>query len=131
MAIAFEVSDIIPAAPNQVYMAWLDSDSHTNMTGGTAKASADLGGEFEAWDGYIHGRNLALEPGRRIVQSWRTTQFDASEEDSQIEVVLQEVDGGTMVILRHTNLPPHGTQYQQGWQDHYFDPMKMYFSGQP
>lgn len=130
MAMEFEVSDIIPAAPNQVYMAWLDSDSHTNMTGGAATASADLGGEFEAWDGYIHGRNLALEPGRRIVQSWRTTQFDASEEDSQIEVVLQDVDGGTMVILRHTKLPPSGGHYQQGWIDHYLTPMKEYFSSQ-
>ena len=131
MAIEFEVSDILPAAPNQVYKAWLDSDGHTSMTGGAAKASTDLGGDFEAWDGYIHGRNLTLDPGRRIVQSWRTAEFDATEEDSQIEVVLEEVDGGTKVILRHTNLPPHGSQYQQGWIDHYFTPMKEYFSGQP
>ena len=51
MAIEFEVSDIIPATPDQVYKAWLDSDGHTNMTGGPAKASTDVGGEFEAWDG--------------------------------------------------------------------------------
>ena len=60
-----------------------------------------------------------------------TAEFDDSEEDSQIEVVLEEVDGGTMVILRHTNLPPNGGHYQQGWIDHYLDPMKEYFSGQP
>ena len=128
MAIEFEVSDIISATPGQVYNAWLDSVGHTNMTGGAAKASTDLGGEFEAWDGYIHGRNLALDPGKRIVQSWRSTAFDDSEEDSQIEVVLEEVDGGTKVTLRHTNLPPHGTQYQQGWKDRYFTPMEEYFS---
>ena len=131
MALEFEVSDILPAAPNQVYNAWLDSDGHTRMTGGAAKASTDLGGDFEAWDGYIHGRNLALDPGKRIVQSWRTAEFDASEEDSQIAVILEEVDGGTKIILRHTNLPPHGSQYQQGWKDRYFAPMKAYFSGQP
>ena len=131
MTIEFEVSDILPAAPIQVYNAWLDSDAHTRMTGGAAKASTEVGGDFEAWDGYIHGRNLALDLGRRIVQSWRTAEFDASEEDSKIEVVLEQVDDGTRIILRHTNLPPHGNQYQQGWIDHYFAPMKEYFSGQP
>ena len=100
MAFEFEVSDIISAKPVQIYDAWLDSVGHTNMTGGAAKASTDLGGEFEAWDGYIHGRNLALDPGIRIVQSWRSTAFDASEGDSQIEVVLEDVDGGTKVTLR-------------------------------
>lgn len=98
------------------------------MMGGAATASTELGGAFDAWDGYIHGSNLALDPGKRIVQSWRTTQFEASEEDSQIEVVLEEVDGGTKLTLRHTNLPPHGTRYEQGWKDHYFNPMKEYFS---
>lgn len=131
MAIEFEVSDTISATPQQVYDAWLDSVGHTNITGGAAKASADLGGDFEAWDGYIHGRNLELDAGKRIVQSWRTTAFDASDEDSQIEVVLEEVGGGTKVTLRHTNLPAHGTRYQQGWRDHYFTPMKEYFSGNP
>lgn len=124
----FEISDIISATPVQIYNAWLDSVGHTDITGGAATASTELGGAFDAWDGYIHGSNLALDPGKRIVQSWRTTQFEASEEDSQIEVVLEEVDGGTKLTLRHTNLPPHGTRYEQGWKDHYFNPMKEYFS---
>ena len=123
----FEISDNIPATPNQVYDAWLDSGGHTDMTGGAANATTELGGEFDAWDGYIHGRNLALEPGKCIVQSWRTTMFEASDEDSQIEVVLEEDGGGTKMTLRHTNLPPHGTRYEQGWKDHYFNPMKEYF----
>lgn len=124
----FEISDIISATPVQIYNAWLDSVGHTDITGGAATASTELGGAFDAWDGYIHGSNLALDPGKRIVQSWRTTQFEASEEDSQIEVVLEEVDGGTKLTLRHTNLPPHGTRCEQGWKDHYFNPMKEYFS---
>ena len=131
MAIEFEISDTFSSTPGQVYDAWLDSVGHTDMTGGAAKSSKDLGGEFEAWDGYIHGSNLELDPGKRIVQSWRTSAFDASEEDSQIEVVLEAVDGGTKLTLRHTSLPPHGTQYEQGWKDHYFDPMKEYFSSKP
>lgn len=127
MAIEFEVSTVIAASPEAIYDAWLDSESHSRMTGGLARVSAEMGAEFEAWDGYIHGRNLALERGKRIVQSWRTSEFDASEADSQIEVTFQPSEGGTKVTIRHTNLPSHGTQYEQGWVEAYFQPMKEYF----
>ncbi len=61
------------------------------MTGGSASINSDWGGEFEAWNGYIHGKNLELEPGKRIVQSWRTSEFNADEPDSRIEITLEAV----------------------------------------
>ena len=127
MPLDFEVSAVIPASPIEVYKAWLDSKSHSQMTGGKAKVSAKVGESFQAWDGYITGKNLILEPGKRIVQSWRTSEFKDSEEDSQIELSLEPVKKGTKLTLRHTNLPANGEQYEQGWVDNYFDPMKAYF----
>ena len=127
MAIEFEVSALIPASPEVVYEAWLDSEGHAKMTGGEAKVSSEVGGEFEAWDGYIQGRNLELEYGKRIVQSWRTSEFADDEADSRIEITFDREGDGTKVTLRHTNLPPHGEQYEQGWVDSYFVPMKEYF----
>ncbi|MDA1298006.1 MAG: SRPBCC domain-containing protein [Chloroflexi bacterium] len=125
--IEFTVSDIIPASPDEVYRAWLSSEGHTGMTGGEANTNDKSSGKFDAWDGYISGENLALEPGRRIVQSWRTSQFGEAEPDSQIEVTLEAVDGGTRVTLHHTSVPDDGDHYRTGWQEHYFDPMKAYF----
>jgi uncharacterized protein YndB with AHSA1/START domain len=127
MALEFELSAVIPAPRETVSAAWLDSAAHSAMTGGRADVSAAVGGSFEAWDGYIRGRNLVLEPGRRIVQSWRTVEFQDSEPDSQIEITFEDAAGGAKITLRHTNLPPHGGQYQQGWVDNYFDPMTVYF----
>jgi len=128
MAIAFTLSDIIPAAPRQIYDAWLDGGAHTAMTGSAAAASATEGASFTAWGGYISGRNLTLEPDRRIVQSWRTTRFTADDPDSQIEVLLEPAADGTRVTLHHTNVPDGHTGYQSGgWQEHYFEPMKRYF----
>ncbi len=127
MAINFEVSEVIPASPEAVYNAWLDSDEHARMTGDTARVSAVPGEPFEAWGGYIQGRNLELEPGKRILQSWRTSEFEDSEPDSLLEIVFTPVGGGTRVTIRHSNLPPNGMQYQQGWIDSYFTPMKEYF----
>lgn len=127
MAINFEVSEIIPASPETVYNAWLDSEEHARMTGDSARVSAVIGEPFEAWGGYIQGKNLELEPGIRILQSWRTSEFEDSEPDSLLEVVLTPEGSGTRVTIRHSNLPPHGMQYKQGWIDSYFTPMKEYF----
>ncbi len=131
MSFEFTVSDVIPASPRVIYNAWLDTKGHTAMTGGkAAQCSAEPAGVFTAWDGYITGRNLELGPYWRIVQSWRTTKFTAADPDSQIEVVLEPVPGGTRVSVHHSNVPDGHTSYRDGgWQRSYFEPMKMYFAG--
>ena len=113
MPFEFSVSDLIPASPQDIYDAWLSSSGHEKITGGQkAQISAQEGGAFTVWNGYITGRNLKLEPGRRIVQSWRTTKFAATDADSQIEVLLQPAAGGTTVTVRHSNVPDGHTSYR-------------------
>ena len=131
MPFEFSLSDIIPAAPRAVYDAWLDSAAHAAMTGGQkAQITAEPGAAFAVWDNYIIGRNLALEPGRRIVQSWRTTKFTAADPDSQIEVLFEPVADGTRVTVNHSNVPDGHTSYRDGgWQNNYFTPMKRHFAG--
>ena len=127
MALEFVVSALFPATPQEVYTTWLSSEGHSGMTGSPASVSALVGREFDAWDGYIHGKNLELEPSKRIIQSWRTSEFSEGEPDSHIEITLEPVGDQTKLILWHTELPPHGRQYEQGWVEAYFEPMKEYF----
>ena len=129
MPYAFTLNTTIPASPQEIYEAWLDSAIHSQMTGGDASMSDETDAEVSAWDGYITGRNLELVPGERIVQTWRTTQFTDEHEDSQITVTLKAVEDGTLLTLEHTNVPDEQKSYEQsGWQTHYFDPMKEYFA---
>lgn len=128
MALEFTVSTLLPATPDEVYQAWLSSEGHSRMTGSPATVSAEVGGDFTAWDGYIHGKNLVLQKGKRIIQAWRTTEFNDDEPDSKIEVTFEGVGDRTRLTLHHTGLPPHGGQYEQGWVESYFEPMKDYFS---
>jgi uncharacterized protein YndB with AHSA1/START domain len=128
------VSAVLPASADRVYAAWLDSEAHSAMTGSKATVDPSLGGEHGAWDGYIHGKTLELEAGRRIVQSWRSTDFPLGHADSRLELQLLEVSGGTEVTIIHTGIPEgQGTQYASGWVDHYLTPMTKYFlkSGKP
>ena len=125
----FEQSDVVPATPAAVYDAWMSSTGHTAMTGGAAVVDPRVGGEFSAWDDYIHGRTLELEPGSRILQSWRTTEFADGDADSHIEVLLEAVDGGTLVRIRHSEVPVDHRGYEdRGWRDYYFEPMRAYFA---
>jgi len=124
----FTLKAKIDATAEQIYRAWLSSDGHSDMTGGNATISNIIGESFSAWDGYIEGKNIELKSYKRIIQSWRTSEFEEHEEDSQIEVLLNEVDGQTELILIHTNVPESGEHYIKGWDNHYFQPMKKYFS---
>lgn len=124
---SFEIKTIIPATAQEVYDAWLDSEKHSNMTGGAATASNQVGESFTAWDGYISGTNIELVPASKIVQSWRSTEFPDGSNDSRLEVTLTDVEGGCELILKHSEIPQPEHDYENGWDVHYFQPMKEYF----
>jgi uncharacterized protein YndB with AHSA1/START domain len=128
VAYSFTVSDRISATPRAVYDAWMSSDQHRAMTGDRAQIDPCPGGVFQAWGGYITGTTLELEPSRRIVQSWRTSDFDPDDPDSRIEVLLEPAGDGTLLTLHHTNIPDGQSGYEHGWRDNYFDPMRAFFT---
>ena len=126
----FTLQAEFPVSPLVLYATWLSSVGHTDMTGGEAHCPPGVGARFTAWDGYISGCTLELDPGRRIVQSWRTLEFAEDAADSRIELTLQEIPGGTRLILVHGNIPAgQGDRYRAGWDEHYFAPMREYFGG--
>ncbi len=129
MPYTYTLTTTIPASAQEIYDAWLDSIGHSEMTGGAAEMSDELGAEISAWDGYISGRNLELVSGERIVQSWRTTKFSDEHEDSIVTVTLEETDDGTLLTLVHSNVPDDHRSYEEGgWQSRYFEPMLAYFA---
>lgn len=126
---SFTVTTTFPISAQQLYDAWLDAAEHSAFTGADAAATAEEGAEFMAWDGYIWGKNVELEQGERIVQTWRTTEFDETDEDSTLELLFEDTDDGSRLTLNHSNIPEgQGQQYEQGWEEHYFQPMREYFS---
>ena len=123
-----QLSAILPASPEQIYRDWLSSTGHTALTGSPAEVDPAVGGRFTAWDGYIAGTNIELEPYRRILQAWRTSEFPTGSPDSRLEVLLEAVEGGTRLTINHSHIPEgQGAMYTQGWQDFYFTPMRAYY----
>jgi activator of HSP90 ATPase len=125
---SLEISTVLPATPKRLYEAWLSSKEHTAMTGGQASIEPKISGKHYAWDGYIRGVNLELEPYKRIVQSWRSDEFPEGSQDSRLEVRFEAIKGGTKLTLVHSDIPEgQGDSYESGWDENYFQPMKKYF----
>ncbi len=126
---SIKVSIVLPVTAKRLFEAWLDSKEHSKFSGGKAKINPHPGEGYSAWDGYISGKTLQLQPYGRIVQSWRTTDFKPTDKDSILEVLLEKVDKGTRMTILHTEIPNgKGKEYEEGWIKYYFEPMKKYFT---
>ena len=125
----FALSLVLHVEPEVLFEAWLNSREHANFTGSPARISPKVGGKLAAWDDYITGETLEVERYKRILQSWRTTDFSDQDPDSKIEITFEKVDTGTKLILKHFDIPERrADEYKQGWKDFYFKPMKNYYS---
>lgn len=125
---SLELSTSFPSSAAEVYATWVSAEGHTEMTGAEATAQGEPGADFTAWDGYISGRTLAVEPGRRLLQTWRTVEFPDGAPDSSLEISFADVEGRAQVTLRQSVLPEGGAaKYTEGWAQFYFEPMKVYF----
>ena len=127
---SFELEMIVAAEPQRVFSAWLDAKEHAAFTGGgEAIVEPWSGGRFTAWEGYIHGILLGVDPGKRIVQTWRTSEFPPEYRDSRVVVEFEAARGGTRVRIRHAELPPSQVKkYEKGWMEHYLKPLARYFA---
>ena len=110
--------------PHEVYEALMDSDKHSLFTGSKAKISREIGGKFTAFDGYSEGTNLELIPDKKIVQTWRASDWPAGHY-SRVSFSLKELEGGTRLTFTQTGVPEEQFEdISQGWRDYYWKPMK-------
>jgi len=119
---------LIPASPEEVYEAFMDAKKHSAFTGSKATCDPNVGGKFTAWDGYISGKNLELEKGKKIVQEWITTEWPEGYPPSKLELTFKKAEGGTEISMVHSEVPAEqATDIKQGWIDFYWEPLKAYF----
>lgn len=119
---------VIDASPNEVYKAYVDPKKHADFTGSPATGSPKVGGSLTAWDGYISGKYIELEKGKKIVHEWMTTEWPEGYPPSIVELTLKPKGTKTELTMIHSKVPAERTKsYADGWKEFYWDPMKEYF----
>lgn len=116
---------IIPAPPEEVYIALTNPATIQLWTGERAEMSTAPGSEFSLWEESIVGRNLEFSEGKKIVQQWY---FGDQEEDSIVTIILHPHKQGTSVELRHTNIPDEDYEdIKEGWDKNYFGALAEFY----
>jgi activator of HSP90 ATPase len=114
----------LPAPPQRVYDALLQSAHFTRMTGAPAEIDAREGGNFSCFGGMIVGRNVELVPGQRVVQAWRAGNWPAGVY-SIARFDLQPHGTGTRVVFDHTGFPANDAAHlEAGWEANYWKPLR-------
>jgi len=115
---------ILPALPEEVYLALTNPATIQLWTGEKAEMSTEPGSEFSLWDESIVGQNLEFEDGKKIAQQWYFNQ----EEPSIVTIKLHPHKNGTSVELKHTNIPDE--EYEdvvEGWNNTYFASLEEFY----
>ncbi len=123
----------LPGPPEAVYRALMTSRGHAAFTGSPARVSPRVGGTFVVWGGYIHGTNVELVPGRRIVQRWRPTEEGWPDDHySTVRFVLAPSGNGTKLSFTHSGVvAEHAGHLSKGWKESYWDPLRRYLESPP
>lgn len=117
---------ILPATPEELYMALTNPITIQLWTGEEAEMSTLPGSEFSMWEGSIVGKNLEFEENKKIVQQWY---FDGQPAESIVTIKLHDDKHGTSVELKHTNIPDEDyNDIVDGWNDAYFGSLEDFFA---
>ena len=121
---------ILPAKQLAVYNALMDSKKHSAFTSSVCKIGKKEGAVYSAYDGYINGKNVKLVPGKKIVQTWQAIDGVWPEGYySEITFDLKSNPKGTELTFLHKGVPENQVdEFKSGWKEHYWEPMKLYFS---
>jgi len=120
---------LIDASPAEVYEAYVDPKKHAAFTGQSATGSPKVGGRFTAGDGYISGKYLVLEKGKKILHEWTTTEWPAGYPPSLLELRLRAKGKKTELTMLHTKVPEEQVDYYaEGWKEFYWAPLKKHFA---
>lgn len=118
---------LLKAPPDEIFDVLIDPKKHSEFTGSVATGMGVVGSKFSAWDGYIRGKHLVLERGKKIVQEWYTTEWPPGLPPSHLEIIFEEKDGGTELSLEQHGVPSdQAALYEKGWVDFYWIPLQDY-----
>lgn len=119
---------IIPAPPEEVYLALTLPATIQLWSGDYAEMSTESGTEFSLWDGSIVGKNLEFETSRKIVQQWYFGDEQEETEKSIVTIKLHPDALGTSVEIKQVNIPDGDyDDIVDGWNTTYMGSLREFY----
>jgi activator of HSP90 ATPase len=116
---------LLPAPPEEVYLALTKAQSIQLWTGASVEFDEVENTEFSMWDGDISGKNISFEAGKKIVQQWY---FGEQTEASIVTIKLHEDKKGTSLEFSQTNIPDEDfDEFTEGIRDYYLGGLIDFF----
>ena len=114
------------ASPHEVFELLMDSKKHAGFSGSKAKISRKKNGAFEAYDGWIQGKNIKIVKDKKIVQFWRGKSWPKGH-FSKAEFKFVKKRKGCKLTFTQTGVPDEVySDINKGWKFHYWKKMKAY-----
>jgi uncharacterized protein YndB with AHSA1/START domain len=129
------------ASPERVYAALTEAKQFEKViqlsaaaqsgmikAAGPPEISSQAGGAFAVFAGHIVGRQIELVPGVRVVQAWRTVDWEPGVYSiARFELAKQA--GGTHLVFDHTGFPTGQAEHlAQGWTGNYWQPLAKFLA---
>jgi uncharacterized protein YndB with AHSA1/START domain len=130
--LSLEINRFIRASRDRVYAAWTDPAqlrkwfAPENVQTRNLIADVRVGGQFrweltdqEGKEITISGKYREVEPGKKIVFTWRLEEDeDWKNHSSTVTVEFFDREGGTEIRLTHEKLPNEASRddHTQGWK---------------
>lgn len=112
----------IKAPVGKVWEAFVDPKVIDDWGGGPAEMDENVGTEFKLWGGDIWGKNIEVEPQKKLVQEWYSGDWP---EPSIVTITFRSGSDKTTLNLLHENVPDNETQeIEDGWERYFLGPMK-------
>src|SRR5476651_1038265 len=103
----------INAPISSVWQALVDPKIIDKWGGGKAVMDDKVGTKFKLWDGDIHGENLEVIPGKKLVQDWISGDW---ESPSKVTFSFKFKGDETEVELKQTDIPDSEVKgIDEGW----------------
>lgn len=125
---------VISAPPETVFPYLIDPSRMVLWMGSDAILEVKPGGIYQvriSRQDVMRGSFIEIDPPRRVsfTFGWEGEDSPLPPGSTQVEITLEAIEGGTLVQLRHTNLPEEQVeQHAMGWE-HYLGRLKTVVQG--
>jgi activator of HSP90 ATPase len=117
-----------PTTAADLYNCIMDARIHSSFTGDEAIIEDKEGALFSVFGGYATGKNIVVERGKKIIQTWRAEEEGWPKDYySEVVFVFTDTEGGCKLDFYHTGIPSHKADaIAKGWHEYYWEPLMIY-----